>query len=292
LPREYVQLWALWCKIYTNILHFHVLQQWMYSSEGFKKQLSQALTEFQLLYGVCNLPSNFHRLLHLVLDFQAWGNLRSHWAFPLERVYGALMTRTRHQNRCHVTVSVVNSIPRLYLSERLDLDREEPGRCLTTKPRHVLACSRIRKMVQGGANWLDSLVLQTSRRWHMGEYVCVLYAGKSLTSQCFFVLAGILLNNMSDLSSSLERNDENCARYYFVLRKVQKITSSRFFPRSAIFYTVPVNHENSSDFLGEQEIMVPSQLIGDNVSLSPVVQYTLDDDRLVLIPTCGLICFD
>ena len=192
LPREYVQLWALWCKVYTNVLHFHVLRQWMYSNDGFKDQLSQALTQFQLLYGVCNLPSNFHRLLHLVLDFQAWGNLRSHWAFLLERVYGALMTRTRHQNRSLVTVSVVNSIPRMYLSERSDRDREEPGRTLSKTPPHVLWCSRVRKMVQSGASWLDSLVLPTSRRWHTGEYVCVIHAGQSLSSDCFYILAGIL----------------------------------------------------------------------------------------------------
>ena len=65
LPREYVNHWALWCKLYTNLLHFHVNHEWMKSSHSFRKQLSEALSQFQLLYGNCNLPSNVHRLLHL-----------------------------------------------------------------------------------------------------------------------------------------------------------------------------------------------------------------------------------
>ena len=290
LPKEFVELWALWCKLYTNLLHIHVLKDWILSTGGFRFQLSQALTQFQTLYGVCNLPSNFHRLLHLVGDFQAWGNLRSHWAFPLERVYGALMTRNQHQNRSLVTVSVVNSIPRMYQSENAERDMEQCGRICQNPPTKVLwTCPQLRTLLRTGANWITSLYVSTSRRWHTGEIMCVLKAGESLSPTCFFQLVGILHANSTPINSTFQHTQRSSN--FFVLRTMLGITARRFFARSSIFYTITCI-ELSDDDLGEQVMFVPSELVSDSVCICPVVNYTLADDGVVLIPTCGLICFD
>ena len=290
LPKEFVELWALWCKIYTNLLHIHVLREWIVAMGGFRFELSQALTLFQKLYGVCNLPSNFHRLLHLVLDFHAWGNLRSHWAFPLERIYGALMTRTQHQNRSLITVSVVNSIQRMYQSERADRDLDECGRISQTLPSKVLwTCRHLRNILRAGANWITSLYVSTSRRWHTGEIVCMIKAGQSLAPNSFFMLVGIL-HSSTDVDVTIDGTAVK-SQNYLVLRSLVTLTARRFFARSSIFYTMTSTSITDND-LGDQHIHVPFHLVNDSMCLSPVVQYTLDDDRVVLIPTCGLICFE
>jgi len=94
-----VRVWYLFCRLYTNLLHTHVSRSWIQHVNGLQLCLSKAHNSFHDVFGPCHMPSNFHRVLHARLDFDNWGPMRTHWTFPYERLYGALMLATRSSNR-------------------------------------------------------------------------------------------------------------------------------------------------------------------------------------------------
>ena len=293
LPRKYVVLWAIFCKLYTNIMHFHVNRMWMTSESGFIGQLRQALTLFQEYYGKCHLPSNFHRLLHCVLDFQQWGNLRSHWAFPMERVYGALMTHTQHQNRAQATVSVVNAIPRMYSCDNSE-SASVMGRILNKCPEFVMNMSaELRQIIDNRVFvWVNTFFLKNSRRWHTGEWLAMVNAGESVSTQSFYFVAGILASRPDENSEVLTSTRRNESEALFVLRKVTALKTRRFFAESSVFHYLSAADISTRAYLGEQVIRNPASVYQNEVALCAVVEYRLENEDVVLIPSCGNVCWD
>ena len=294
LPRKYVVLWALFCKLYTNMLHFHVNRQWMTSEDGFKGQIRQALTMYQDLYGKCNLPSNFHRLLHCSLDFHEWGNLRNHWTFPMERVYGALMTHTQHQNRAQATVSVVNAIPKMYSCDTRDAS-SMIGRTLNCRPDLVLEESiELRQLLASRLFvWVSTFYFKNTRRWHTGEWLALLTAGESLSVNSFYFVAGILgATQLTERSNVVSGTRQNGNEALFVLRRVVGLNPRRFFEESAKFYTLTAALMSTQGHLGDQIIRNPARMHSADVALCAVVEYRLENEDIVLIPTCGNVSWD
>ena len=292
LPRKYVIVWAMFCKLYTNIMHYHVNRNWMTSEGGFIGQLRQALTMYQECYGKCHLPSNFHRLLHSVLDFQQWGNLRNHWAFPMERVYGALMTHTHHQNRAQATVSVVNAIPKMYSCDTND-NVSFIGRKLSQPPEFVLQTSiEFQQLMSSDLFiWVNTFFLKNSRRWHTGEWISIVKAGESVSVETFYYVAGILGSRLGS-ETKTPFTPKKGTDALFVLRKVVGLKSRRFFPESSLFHYLTHDDLLRKQYLGDQIIRNPTSLCCDDVVLTPVVEYRLENDDVVLIPMCGNVSWD
>ena len=290
LPKSCVRVWSLFCKLYTNLLHHHVSKSWMNRSiGGMRCLIREAFTMYLRIYGPCNMPSNFHKLLHCWIDFHNWGPLRSHWAFPYERLYGAMMTTSRMQNRSHVTQSIVNNVKYLYVDTTVhdEDDGEFRVPLVHTTPPHVLASDcEVQALLRAEYSWVKHFLLVGSRRWHVMEYIVLLKAGESLTSSCFYIVIGILVPNAT--RNSRQTGDE----VYFVLRKVLHLVPQCFFDDAPPFYTLLRDDMEGEKYLGSQMVLSTSEVITTNQAVSAVATFSLNHQGITLIPTMGLIDFE
>ena len=90
--------WFEMSQLYCALLHSHVNVQWVQSASGLAELVKTAYQRYESVYSACHMPSNFHRFLHCRIDFNDWGPMRSHWAFPFERLYQAVMRAASHCN--------------------------------------------------------------------------------------------------------------------------------------------------------------------------------------------------
>ena len=210
----------------------------------------------------------------------------------MERVYGALMTHTLHQNRARATVAVVNAIPKMYSCDTND-NVSIMGRVLSHVPDFVVPTSveYHQLMSSGQFVWVSTFLLKNSRRWQTGDWICILHAGQSVSVDSFFCIAGILASHHGrDINNSFRRSNEPHA--LFLLRKVVGLKSRRFFPESSLFHYLTSDDLSGNVYLGEQMIRNPSSLCRDDVAMCPVVEYRLENDDVVLIPMCGMVSWD
>ena len=296
VPKSVVIVWALFTKLYTNLLHYHVSKSWMNAPTGLRQLVQLCFSKYLSVFGPCHMPSNFHRLLHCWLDFTNWGPLRSHWAFPYERIYGALSATSRMQNRSQVTMSVVNSIHLLYVVSS-DAEVNTPGRCLKNPPLHVLIdAPDVTSILSLGHSWVHTFNMCHSRRWHTNEFLVLLSAGCSLSTDCFFVLVGILSpvrksSGAVPFSESTSVDRLASSDTFFVLRSVQTLRARQFFDQSATFYTLSTQTIKLNEHMGSQVVYSSSRLLSAQTAICPVTQYLVDPYHVVLIPTFGMIEF-
>ena len=291
VPKSVVEVWVLFTKLFTNLLHYHVSKAWMNSSSGLRPLLKEAFEKYHAVFGPCLMPSNFHRVLHCWLDFRNWGPLRCHWAFPYERLYGSLCATSRMQNRAQVTMSIVNSINLIYATAS-DANSDEPGRILKIIPEHVdVQALDVCTLLSAGYVWVKTLNVAHSRRWHTNEYLVSLSAGCTVSADCFFLIVGILchpsiIRNKAALSSSSNKPSNNSV---LVLRSLKGLRSRQVFPNSATFFSVNKESVTSNNHIGTQSLYSTSTLLNSNNAICPVVQYNLNYDHIILIPSFGLV---
>ena len=289
VPRSVVHVWALFSKLFTNLLHYHVNRQWMNSSSGLRSLVKTAFEKYLAVFGPCSMPSNFHRILHAWLDFYHWGPLRSHWAFPYERMYGALSAVGRMQNRSQVTMSIVNSIHLLYATDTT-LETNTHGRILNAAPISVDGLDPdVANLLTLGLVWVKTFNMVHSRRWHLNEILVTLSAGCSMHTDCFFVVVGILSAPRTRVQ--LEHHCNIPSDTFFVLRKLVKLTPRRVFEDSATFYSLPTGVVERNEHLGAQVVFSSAALLSSNTALCSVVRFILDAHTTILIPTFGLVNF-
>ena len=294
LPKSVVHVWALFSKLFTNLLHYHINRQWMNSSTGLRLLVQSAFEKYLAVFGPCSMPSNFHRILHVWLDFYHWGPLRSHWAFPYERLYGALSAAGRMQNRSQVTMSIVNSIHLLYATESAsESNSHGVGRLLNDTPKFVdMADGDVQNLLRMGNSWVKTLNLEHSRRWHLNDIVVILSAGCSMQADCFFVLVGLLSPpRYRPGPECLFGSDLVPPESFFVLRKLTPLTPRRVFQDSATFYTIPTTALERNENLGAQVVFAMTSLLSDDTAICSAVRFTVDAHNTILIPSFGLVNF-
>ena len=290
VPKSVVHVWSLFSKLFTNLLHYHVSKTWMNAPWGVRALVKESFEKYLGVFGACNMPSNFHRILHCWLDFRNWGPMRTHWAFPYERIYGALSATSRMQNRSQVTMSIVNSIHLLYATAS-EVRMDSPGRRLKDPPSFVdMQSLDLSVLLNAGYDWFKTFDMVHSRRWHVNEMLISLSAGCSLQSDCFFVIAGILCLpvDAEDCLLSTTRAHQDA---FFVLRQMTPLTSRTVFNNSATFYTIPTENIQQNSIYGPQFIFSTSALLNNTNAICAVVRYTLDASTTILIPSFGLVEF-
>ena len=293
VPKSVVHVWALFTKLFTNLLHYHVNKQWMNASTGLRALVKLAFEKYHAVFGPCSMPSNFHRILHAWLDFYHWGPLRSHWAFPYERLYGALSASGRMQNRSQVTMSIVNTIHLVYATCTKS-ESNCPGRQLTAPPENVdLNDTDVMNLVRSGLVWVKTLNMSHSRRWHLNDIMVLLSGGSSMHADCFFVVTGILSPPKQSSTTTDERGQHanQLAQSFFVVRKFTSLIPRRFFEDSATFYTSPTALLDSNCTHGLQLVFPTNNLLSAETAICSVARYKLDPHNTVLIPTFGLVNF-
>ena len=290
VPKSVVVVWALFTKIFSNLLHYHVSKPWMHAATGLRALLKEAFEKYIDVFGPCMMPSNFHRILHCWLDFRHWGPLRCHWAFPYERLYGALCATSRMQNRAQVTMSIVNSMHLIYLNGDVT-DRDSPGRILSCHPPNVdVQALDVITLINAGYNWVHTFYLSHSRRWHMNEFLVSLTAGSSLSPDCFFIIVGIISPPTCGRNkTSLQQDDKTAINAFFVLRRVLGLRQKKFFHKSATFFCLYKETVNSGNHLGMQLLYPVSTFLTPTNAICGVVQYHVSNDHVILIPSFGLI---
>ena len=290
VPKSVVQVWSLFSHLFTNLLHYHISKPWMNSESGLRHLVNEAFVKYHAVFGACHMPSNFHKTLHCWLDFYHWGPLRSHWAFPYERMYGALSATSRMQNRSQVTMSIVNNIHLIYVTST-DSEVDVAGRILQAPPNFVdVQDLDVVTFSNAGYVWVKSFNLAHSRRWHIGECLVSLSAGASLNSDCFFIIVAFLCPPRRNYSTLSVRKPENLDSF-FVLRQLCPLKSRTIFEDSATFYSMKLDTFKSNDHMGKQVLFSTSSLLSSTNAISAVVQYIVDPHQVLFIPLFGIVDF-
>jgi hypothetical protein len=284
-----VRVWYNFCQTYTNLLHTHVSRAWMSHPNGLAKSLSMAHRSFQEVFGSCHMPSNFHRVLHARLDFENWGPLRSHWTFPFERLYGALMLATKHCNRSSVTQSIVNAIPMLY-SDRLG-DTPERQFKLTSKLHEFLQQDdqSLSRLQAQGFQFKEYLIDHNDQTWRPGNLLCVVRANDSVDENSIHVVAAAMQRIPSIISEMENLHPSPTA--LLVLRRL-RMTWLRIGPRLPDkLMGLPTDY---SQALGPQIVLPLNDVAGAlaEAHICGVVQYKYNERPTFIIPFCGMVRFN
>ena len=279
---EAVRVWYLFCQTYTNLLHTHVSRAWIAHPNGLAKSLANAHEAFYKVFGSCHMPSNFHRVLHARLDFEYWGPLRSHWTFPFERLYGALMLATKHCNRSSVTQSIVNVIPWLY-SEGLDCLTERQFRGTTDYHEFLLLEDPALKVFTAqGFDFKAYIIDQHEQTWRPGNFVCVVHANKSVDEQCIFAVAAVMQRHPSIVS---ELQDLDQAQTTLLIVRRIAVKWLRIGPRlHDKLLSVPCDYSNN---LGAQIALTLNDSTESHVC--GVVEYQFQERPTYVVPFCGMV---
>ena len=284
IPRGAVRAWFLLCRMTSTLLHSHVLKDWMFNSQGASFVVSEYYQAYLDVYGRCHMPSNFHRLLHMKIDFENWGPLRSHWCFPMERLYGSLMVGFARMNKSRVTQAIVNAVPNLYVKG--DPPDHPSSVTLTEVPALIdTSDSNLRKHVTNGCRWVKTNVDMLGNRWKSGDFVCVLPAGSSVDSSCVYVVAGILQGH-SDVQN--QSSHQTCHMTYLVLRRIEVMSATIVRGLSALGLTLPTDWEKS---VSTQLIIPVDHRTLEEVHISPIVKYRHGNNAEFIIPFCGYVDF-
>ena len=254
VPKSVVYVWALFSKLFTNLLHYHVSKTWMNVAWGLRFLVKETFSNYLKVFGPCNMPSNFHRILHCWLDFRNWGPMRTHWAFPYERVYGALSATSRMQNRSQVTMSIVNAIHLLYATTS-ESEGDTPGRRLEQAPCFVdVEASDVTVLLNAG-------------------YLCPPLKTNSVPIDSTFALSLSLRNT------------------FFVLKQVTPLTARKVFDNSITFYTMPTALIQRNEIYGRQCVFSTTALLNSSNAIGAVIRYNLDAETTILIPSFGFVEF-
>ena len=266
IPRGAVRVWFLLCRLITALLHTHVLKKWMCHPGGVTMLVSEYFTAYEETYGRCHMPSNFHRILHIKLDFENWGPLRSHWCFPMERLYGALMIGYGRINRSRVTTSIVNCVRSIY-------DKGDPFDTPPSARQKEVPCfadlsdAGLLNLLTCGCDWVKSVKDVAGYLWKEGVLVCVLPAGHSVDPACIYVIAGVLQCNLP-MTSPFDKRVIN--GNYLVLRHVTVHSSCLV---RGLFGNGLILAPDWERELGSQVIQKVDHLTLEEVHICPIVRY-------------------
>ena len=281
IPRGAVRAWFLLCRLTTALLHTHVLKQWMHDPRGVTCLVSEYYKEYLSVYGRCHMPSNFHRLLHLNVDFENWGPLRSHWCFPMERMYGALMIGCGRQNRSHVTQAIVNAVRTLYING----GPTDARTCATQRdvPEMVdVSDCALSTYVATAFRWVKSFRDPLGNLWRGGDLICVLPAGKSVTTNDIYVVAGLLQKNVATQATSANDTSSDIMVLRHITLEVQVLVRGL----SATGFVLPNNWKSC---LGDQVLLPVHQSTFEDVHICPVSTYKMRSNPQFVVPFCGYV---
>lgn len=102
LPPDVVRVWVLAVHLFSGISHYKVPKSWMNSpTSGFQLLLRKFIDAFLSVFGPCNLPPNFHLLLHQLQEFRDWGPAvgRSCWKNERGNKYIIGLVRMSHHGK-------------------------------------------------------------------------------------------------------------------------------------------------------------------------------------------------
>ena len=264
--------WWSMSQLYCGLLHTHVNSDWVRNQSRLADFVKMAFLQYQTVYSACHMPSNFHRVLHCRMDYNDWGPMRSHWAFPFERLYQSVMRAASHCNRKHVVKSVVNTLSNV---NRLSTESDAAGRrkYLTGKPIPEMS-PEVAAMLQTGWRNVATHTDKYGSMWKQGDDV-------------FFLLNGA------------GPCDDNCCRLVAILQTSDKRRACAVLRFMAVEWVNVFPSYHFSYDLQTVELKVPMFIAnfdrdGLNYAIVQVAKY-VDHDifaptvgaRNVIIPFCG-----
>ena len=112
LPNENYIIWTLMAKLVCALMHTHVSKSWIQGTDGacLDRLFRTLYDRFLACYGKCNMPYNFHVMLHCQHDCIDWSSLRSHSTFKFERLYHELIMAPRSNGSNKITQSIVRAV--------------------------------------------------------------------------------------------------------------------------------------------------------------------------------------
>ena len=187
---EAAMCWWYMSRLYCGLLHTHVNSDWVTNHSRLADFLKIAYEKYEAVYSACHMPSNFHRVLHCRIDFKDWGPMRSHWAFPFERLYQSIMRAANHCNRKHVVMSVLNTLSNV---NRLSTNSDAAGRRKTVPGKPITdMTAEVSTMLQTGWRNVATYTDKYGSVWSQFDDVFFLFNGDGPTNKNCSRIVGIL----------------------------------------------------------------------------------------------------
>jgi len=263
--------WWNTSRLYCGLLHTHVQSDWVKNQSRLADFVKMAFIQYEEVYSACHMPSNFHRVLHCRIDYNDWGPMRSHWAFPFERLYQSVMRAASHCNRKHVVKSVINTLSNV---NRHSSDTDAAGRrkLMTGKPVPDMS-AEVFDMLQ--SNW-RSVATYTDKYGYVWTQ----------DDDAFFLVNGA------------GPSDSNCCRLVAILQTSDKRRACAVFRYLTVqcineFPTYQFSYDRNAVTLKLPMFIANLDRDGLNYTLVQVAKYVEDDFgsqtavHNVLIPFCG-----
>jgi hypothetical protein len=266
--------WWNTSQLYCGLLHTHVNSDWIRNQSRLADFVKMAFVQYQAVYSACHMPSNFHRVLHCRIDYNDWGPMRSHWAFPFERLYQSVMRAASHCNRKHVVMSVLNTLSNVNRHSESDTDAARRRKIVMDKPISDMS-SEVLGMLQTGWRNVASYTDKYGSIWTQGDDVFFLLNGTGPNG-----------NNCCRLIALLQTSDKRrtCAVFRFmVIEWVNTFPTYQFsYDAERIDLKLPMFIANlDRDGLNYALVQVAKYVEHDIFAPSGVPA------RNVIIPFCG-----
>ena len=204
IPHRFVNVWRLMSQVVCGLLHTHVPKAWV---DKDLPHLVQELIEcYKQAFSECAMVPNWHLLLHSKIDFDNWSTLRSHWAFPGERMIGHFIKQLQSVKWCYLAAAAAASVPRILSSNPREHDLNSKSFELH-RVRHVPTnitgdeMTALEKYVSQGFLFVNRTNAPHNFSWNIGDFV---FCNSILTQtprESLFEVVGILRkgNDMSSL---------------------------------------------------------------------------------------------
>ena len=205
VPHRFSNVWRLMSQVVCGLLHTHVPKVWV--QRDLARLVDELITCYKDVFTECSMVPNWHLLLHSQIDFENWSTLRSHWAFPGERMIGQFIKQLQSIKWCHLAAAATSSVPRILSYHRTEheiasqsFDVHRPRHCPTK-----IAPAELRSLhtyFEQGFVFVTKTNAPHSHTWNVEDFVFCNSIMTQTPLESLFEVVGILRKS-NDLSSLL-----------------------------------------------------------------------------------------
>ena len=205
IPHRFVNVWRLMSQVVCGLLHTHVPKAWV--EHDLARLVQELIESYKEVFTECAMVPNWHLLLHSKIDFDNWSTLRSHWAFPGERMIGHFIKQLQSVKWCYLAAAAAASVPRILSSHPKEHDLNSQsfdihrGRHVPTKIT-VAEMKSLEKYVSDGFLFVTRSNAPHNSSWNIEDFVFCNSITTQTPRESLFEVVGILRKG-NDLSSLL-----------------------------------------------------------------------------------------
>ena len=205
IPHQFMNVWRLMSQVVCGLLHTHVPKAWV--EHDLTRLVHELITCYKEAFSECAMVPNWHLLLHSKIDFDNWSTLRSHWAFPGERMIGHFIKQLQSVKWSHLAAAAATSVPRILAKHKNEHDVTSESFDVQ-RSRHIptkitpLEMTGLAKYVAEGFAFVNKTNAPHRMTWKIDDYLFCNSVVTMTPKESVFKVVGILRKG-NDLSSML-----------------------------------------------------------------------------------------